>query len=105
MNAKRDGRGRFGPGNCANPNGGPKKTEEQFAHEEAVRVIDERAPILMAQAFDRIDRGEADLMGPALTVLGAILQARNLVEADRQRTEERALVERQFAMATAPTTH
>lgn len=92
MNAKRDSRGRFGPGNCANPNGGPKKDDQQEAEiEQALEALDAATPILVARAFERAELGERELFGPALSVLAEIMRSRNLETEQRMRDEVRLL--------------
>ncbi|WP_238296963.1 hypothetical protein, partial [Methylobacterium soli] len=74
MNAKRDNRGRFGPGNCANPNGGPKKTEQEIATQACLKEIDAATPFLVSRAIERAANGEPELLTPALAVLAEIMK-------------------------------
>ncbi|TFW40908.1 hypothetical protein [Pseudomonas fluorescens] len=95
----RDSSGRFGAGNKASP-GRPKLTEKEIATRECLRVIDDSTPLLLANALERAERGESELMGPALTILGEILKARNLETEQRMRSKERAFAELSLGAST-----
>ena len=96
----RDNSGKFKPGTSPNPAGRPKLAETEIATRESLKIIDEATPILLTKALARAECGEPELMGPALTILGEILKARNLETEQRMRAEERAFAELALGAST-----